>query len=502
MQVEAVPIHKLYEDESNPRKPDDVRLRLLQLSIAKLGFVMPIYATNSGMILSGHQRLYVSQQLGIEELPVVYVDLTEKQIRGVNVLFNRCTNDFSAFDTGSGSRERLNLSELLEEAEEWEDFLEVYSSEADYYAYYAEDTRVKDIQVHEAHRYDKKAITVATSLQRMGIEIPAVVTETGRIVNGLYRVLSAKESGLETWPVITIPDEMAELTDHFLNYLSMDFSIDDDYKDLMRYSAFRRPQNNRGAVPKAYRFFANNYRTLPDKESYSTAYWRRFRDIHGDRIVDFGAGLGKVAPFLCSKGMQCIDFEPYRIDESVAKGKPSPLLSKAKNREFLESLRGFGDVESVFLASVMNSVPFPRDRMVVLACVHGMCSFGTVVYGTCRDISDFNYEYGGIRNANYFVFDTEPNVRIGDVMHNPKIQKFHTQDEAQTMFSHFWNKVEFWPGGNIFYFRLQSPKRVSPKILGQALGLEFDLPYQDGTTMGLVDLAKEVYSERLGIQIP
>ena len=87
-------------------------------------------------------------------------------------------------------------------------------------------------------------------------------------------------------------------------------------------------------------------------------------------------------------------------------------------------------------------------------------------------------------------------------MHNPKIQKFHTQEEANNMFKTFWESVEFWPGGNIFYFRLKNPKRVNPKILSQALELEYDLPYQDGTTMGMVDLAKEVYGERLGIKIP
>jgi hypothetical protein len=500
--VESVAIEKLYEDEANPRKPDDVRLKLLQLSIAKLGYMMPIFATPEGMILSGHQRLFVSKLLGLKTIPVEYVHLTKKQVRGVNVLFNRCTNDFSAFDTGSGSKERLNLTELLEEAEQWEDFLEVYSSEEDYYAYEVEDMPVKDITVHEVAKYDKKAIIIANSLQRMGVEIPVVLTESGRIVNGLYRVLSAKELDLQTWPVITIPDDWAEMTGHFLNYLSMDFSIDDEYKDLMRMSAFRRPQNNRGAVPKAYRFFANGYRTLPDKDSYSTAYWRKFRDIHGDKLIDFGAGLCKVAPFLRKKGMQCIDFEPYRIDEAVAKGKPSPLLSKAKAQDFLEEVREMGQIDSIFLASVMNSVPFPRDRMVVLACVHALCSFNTVIYGTCRDISDFNYEYGGIRNANYFVFDTEPSVRIGDVMHNPKIQKFHTQEEAQNMFQTFWESIEFWPGGNIFYFRLKNPKRVSPQIISQAIELEYDLPYQDGTTMGMVDLAKEVYGERLGIKIP
>ena len=124
-----------------------------------------------------------------------------------------------------------------------------------------------------------------------------------------------------------------------------------------------------------------------------------------------------------------------------------------------------------------------------------------MVYGTCRDISDFNYEYGGIRNANYFVFDSEPGVRVGDVVKNPKLQKFHTQEEADAMFKRLWNKSEFWPGGNVFYYKLSAPKGVNPDVLSRALELEFDMPYSNGTTMGLVAKAKEVFGKRLKVKL-
>jgi hypothetical protein len=139
--------------------------------------------------------------------------------------------------------------------------------------------------------------------------------------------------------------------------------------------------------------------------------------------------------------------------------------------------------------------------MAVLAIVHALSDKDTCIYGTCRDISDFNYEYGGIRNANYFVFDSEPGVRIGDVMRNPKVQKFHTPEEAQTMFSRLWNKVELSPGGNVFYFKLSSPKGINPKVVGQALEIEFNLPYSDGSTMNLVVAAKAAFTKRLGMKI-
>jgi hypothetical protein len=488
---------KLRKDEANPRKPDVARLGLLRLSLSKLGFIMPMYATKDGMLLSGHQRFTVATELGLKKVPVETIDLPEKDIQGVNILFNRATNDFNAFDTGSKSKERLNLDEVIAAAENLPDF-----EGEDWYAMACKELPIVDYGKEDGDKYDKKATVLADSVMRMKIRIPVVVSESGRVVNGIHRLFAAKEAGEKTWPIIHIPDEVADVALNFLNYLSMDFHVDNDFAKMMRYSAYRRPQNNRGNVPKAYRFWANGNRTLLDRDSYSTEYWRTFRDLHGGGIVDFGAGLCKVRPFLEQRGMQCSDFEPYRIDPEGEVGFPSPEYSRLKAEQFLDEIADRRPFSSIFLASVLNSVPFPQDRMAILAIVNALSSKDTCIYGTCRDISDFNYEYGGIRNANYFVFDTEPGVRIGDVMRNPKVQKFHTQEEADNMFARLWRKREYWPGGNVFYFKLSAPKGVNVAVLAQALAIEFDLPYADGSTMGLVAQAKKAFGARLGMKVP
>jgi hypothetical protein len=494
--IKNVSIKKLRPDETNPRKADQARLGLLRLSLSRLGFIMPVYATEAGLLLSGHQRLSVATSMGIKKVPTATIALQEKDIKGVNILFNRATNDFTAFDTGGKVKERLGLDEVIAAAEALPEF-----EGEDWLALNCENRNIKGIGKEDAHRYDKKAAVLADSVMRMGIEIPVVVSESGQVVNGIHRLFAAKEAGRTKWPIIEIPDEHAQVALNFLNYLSMDFHVDNDFADLMRYSAYRRPQNNRGNVPKAYRFWANGNRTLLDRDSYSTQYWREFRDMHGLILLDFGAGLCKVKPFLEDRGMSCTEFEPYRIDPESDSGIPSPEYSRRMAKVFLKEIADGRRFSSIFLASVMNSIPFPKDRMAVLAIVHALCDKDTGVYGTCRDISDFNYEYGGIRNANYFVFDTEPGVRIGDVMRNPKVQKFHTTEEAETMFSRLWNKREFWPGGNVFYWKLTSPKGVNYNVLKQALEIEFDLPYSDGSTMGLVDEAKKAFGKRLGVKL-
>ncbi len=494
-----VHVDDLIPDETNPRKADPARLHLLRLSLRKLGFVLPVAATEDDLILSGHQRVKVAKELGYEYVPVQVVDVSDKEIKGINVLFNRITNDFGALDTGSGVLEELKLSSIIDEAESLPD----WDVSREWYAMNATITDISGLGRNLADQYNKKAVVAAENFIRKNIQIPIVVSQSGRVVNGVHRLFAARENGIKEWPVVTISDEHAKFATHFLNYLSMDFRVNEEFADLLRYSAYRRPQNNRGIVPKAYRFWANGEKTLPDKDSYSHEYWVTFRNLHGKNILDFGSGLSKVAPYLNRKGFNCIDFEPYRLDPTSDSGRPSPSYSKQKAREFLQSIANPElQFDSIFLASVLNSIPFPEDRMAVLVIVHALCNLRTVVYGTCRDISDFHYEYGGIRQANYFVFDSEPGVRLGDALSNPKIQKFHEKDEIDKQLGLLWKTRDYWPGGNIFYWRAKNPKKVNPKVLAKALEIEFDLPYANGTRMGLVDEAKKAFSKRLGVKIP
>jgi hypothetical protein len=489
--VESVDVDTLHPDEENPRQADPARLHILSLSLAKLGFVLPLYCDERGLVLSGHQRLRVAKEAGIRRVPVVRLELADRYKRGVNVLFNRTTNDFGALDTGSTALG--GLDDIVAEAGALPDF---DATDNSYFAYSCSDQSIVGLARGLESRYDKKGVVAVRQLHRLGIRIPIIATESGMVVNGVFRLFHAREQGETTYPVIRIPDELGHIAEKLLNYLSMDYHVDEQFARLLRHSAYRRPQNNRGRVPKAYRFWANGEKTLLDRDSYSLTYWKKFRSIHGNRLLDFGSGLSQAVPYLCTKGFEALDFEPYRLDTEKA-GVPDIALSKRKAREFLEAIANPElKFDSIFLASVLNSVPFPRDRMVVLSIVHSLCSFETTVYGTCRDISDYLYEYSGIRQASYFVFDSEPGVRIGDSLTNPKIQKFLSEDETRQLLTTFWKDVETWPGGNVHYWRARAPKRVNPNVVRQALEFEFDLPYSDGSTMGLVDEAIAAWTAR------
>lgn len=493
--ITSTPIRDLTQDEENPRKPDESRLTLLSLSLSKLGFILPVHANSDGLILSGHQRHTISQRLGFDTLPAVHHDLTEKQQHGINLLFNRATNDFNAFDTGSKAKENLSLEDLVAQAEEFEDYTDAYGEE--WLAYDTQVSSIRGLAQSLGDKYDKKAVHMARNLRRLGIQIPIVVTYAGEVVNGAYRLFAARQHGDTEWPIVEIPNEYGALAVSFLNYLSMDYDVNEQFADLLRYSAYRRVSNVRGSVPKAMRFWANGKKAKLDRDSYTKAYWSKFRETHGNSLLDFGAGLCRAAPFLKGKGFEVLDFEPYRFDPEANAGKPDAEYSKRMAHAFLQEIADGRHFDSVFLASVLNSIPFPQDRMACLLVVHALCSLDTGVFGTCRDVVDFDYEYSGIRNANYFVFDSEPGVRLGDSLTRPKVQKFHERGEMEGLLRMLWNRVETYPGGNVFFWEATAPKRINPGTLRQALEIEFDLPYADGTRMGLVEQAVEAFNRRL-----
>lgn len=97
--IELLPVSALRPALYNPREADAERLELVRLSLRKLGFLLPLVATTDGEILSGHQRHAVAVDMGITRVPVLRVDVPEQRRRGINILFNRATNDIAIQDT-------------------------------------------------------------------------------------------------------------------------------------------------------------------------------------------------------------------------------------------------------------------------------------------------------------------------------------------------------------------------------------------------------------------
>lgn len=71
---EFVRIGKLHEHPKNPRKNDHA-VDAIANSIKRFGFTSPIVANKDHTILAGHTRFKAAKKIGLETVPVVYVDL-------------------------------------------------------------------------------------------------------------------------------------------------------------------------------------------------------------------------------------------------------------------------------------------------------------------------------------------------------------------------------------------------------------------------------------------
>ena len=93
----------------NPRTISDHDLAALARSMHEFGIVEPIVINRrTGRIVGGHQRVKAAEASGIEELPVVYVDLDETQEKQLNIALNRISGEF----------DMEKLGDLLKELED------------------------------------------------------------------------------------------------------------------------------------------------------------------------------------------------------------------------------------------------------------------------------------------------------------------------------------------------------------------------------------------------
>ncbi len=88
----VLPVGELKPAAYNPRrvlKPTDPAYRKLKASLAAFGLVEPlVWNELTGRVVGGHARLRILRDLGVAEVPVSVVRLTEERERALNVVLN------------------------------------------------------------------------------------------------------------------------------------------------------------------------------------------------------------------------------------------------------------------------------------------------------------------------------------------------------------------------------------------------------------------------------
>lgn len=488
----------------NPRQSDPARLDLIELSLRKLGFLAPIFADNNGEILSGHQRHLVACRMGATRLPVFRtkpMDLAQR--KALNIVFNRATNDFDWNSTPQKVTRELAELDVQQLAEAISD--KKVDSPDFIRCLHPNQVSVKDLCHANSGRWLQYARNLSRTLHRHGILMPLVCRKNGTVVNGIGRLEMLAEKGIETAPVVYVSDDEAEFARAMMNLLSMDFDVHSRYADLLRHNSFRRARRVREELGNGFIFAVHGGRpchTFDIFNSRQKAAWVR---EHGRSILDFGAGHLTETKMLRRAGFEVTPFEPYHISRSDIDKEKSLELT----REFLGAVEAGTEWTSIFLASVLNSVPFQSDREHIAALLSALCHPHTKVYACASSTTETGWRqvngkaFLNKSNSGNIAFrlDYESGIRIGDFQDKPKVQKYHTEKEFYQLWTPFFRSVKVRELSNNITAACAHPRAVDPGKLRAAVEFEFNLPYPDGTRMDLVERAKEAFGKRLGVTL-
>jgi hypothetical protein len=503
--VKLVPIASLTPAAYNPRAVDPDRLALVRLSLDKLGWLLPIYATAGNEIVSGHQRTTQAAALGYTSAPVFELPkMKPHTLKAVNILFNRSTNDMEPGSVPAELKTRIARDAVRKFAET------LPSRTADAFrCMQATEEPIAPLLKANAGRWIPYALATAKSLAGFGVVMPLIVGPDDIVINGIGRLQMLAEKKQERAKVVRVTAAEAEFSHMMLNLLSMDFDLREKYADLLRFGSFRRLRRQRTELGRGFTFAITGNRAAKAFDITQGESRERWIAQFGRSVLDFGAGHLTETLLLRAVGVECTPFEPYRVNPDKEEIDKAESLRVA--REFLNDIAARKRFSSIFISSVLNSVPFVEDRRHVIRILQACANEDTRVYAVAtsdqqRGLKNMQKKFLNRRSEQYgfMLAGYEPNVIVGELSSMPKAQKYHTPEEFHALFRLGFERVAVkydGEGGANVSAIAGTPLPIDVPALTAALEFEFDLPYPDNSRMGMVDAAKAAFSERLGIFI-
>ena len=93
--VRYLPISTLRPAPYNPRVMPDSEMAALCESLRAFGFAEPVVVRRADhLIIGGHQRVEAAKRIGLSEVPVVELDLTDEQAKSLNIALNKIHGEF------------------------------------------------------------------------------------------------------------------------------------------------------------------------------------------------------------------------------------------------------------------------------------------------------------------------------------------------------------------------------------------------------------------------
>jgi hypothetical protein len=365
---------------------------------------------------------------------------------------------------------------------------------------------VGDVVAANPGRWSEFQLEGARKLNAVGAFMPVVARHDLSIVNGLGRLQYAAEKGWAELPVVLVSDAEAALAEGLLNLLSMDFSLEAFTGDHLRHMAFRRASLKKqyfGSTIAMALGLAHGYQVDPALPESVALLQKRL----GPRVLDFGSGRGEDAALLRGMGFDCINFEPFTpyadhdavdVEASIASGKA-----------LLEAVAAGKVWTTIFMMSVLNSVPFHSDRLHVLTIVAALAADTTTVFSTAMGdrgkwsaltAADAEHNQANNRSA-MFVLNYEPRTTMSLKGDKPKVQHYFTYDETLALFEPHFRQVTARRKHSLWFVQAKGPRAIRRAALRAALEFEFDLPLPGGRRLGLAQEAIRAFETRLNISL-
>jgi ParB family chromosome partitioning protein len=213
--IENTKIQYLKIDEvkpytNNPRKIKNVDK--VANSISEFGFQQPIVVDKNNIIIVGHTRYQASKKLGLDKIPVLVAELTDKQAKAYRIIDNRLNEDnewdkdllnieiedlkYELFDIKNFGFDDTELENLLRDSDQMTDtFLETK----------AEPVQLSKLKPHPKHykvHLDDQLVHLANSIKQNGFYRNIVVASDYTILDGHGVVSACHKLNLKEVPVI------------------------------------------------------------------------------------------------------------------------------------------------------------------------------------------------------------------------------------------------------------------------------------------------------------
>jgi hypothetical protein len=299
--------------------------------------------------------------------------------------------------------------------------------------------------------------------------MPLVCREDLTVINSIGRLEMLAEKGAAFAPVVFVTEDEAEFARAMMNLLSMDFDIHTRYADMLRFNSFRRARRVRRKLGNGFIFATHGAKPCKDFDIARASDRARWIKEHGTTILDFGAGHLTETFLLRQAGIDCTPIEPYRLGPGGINKAESVELT----REFLAEVAAGKEWTSIFIASVLNSVPFREDREHIACLCAALCKPFTKVYACASSAGESGWRqvtgkaFMNESNAGNIAFrlDYEPGIRIGDFQDKPKVQKYHTVAEFRDLFGPLFRTVKVDDFSNNINAACASARPVDPARL-------------------------------------